>query len=94
MEQCAAHEDDLFTKLDGETWQYLMSELRTTYISDTELDTFMSDCWLEHPTPEEPHYKKLTDICHYSDISSDDMETELEGKILTLPQYQVQCHKI
>ena len=67
-----------------------MTELRTIYIS--ELDTFMSDCWLEHPTPEEPHYEKLTDICHYSDISSDDMETELERK--RLPQYQVQCHKI
>ena len=42
MEQCVAHEDDLFAELDGETWQYL---------------TFMSDCWLEHPTPEEPHYE-------------------------------------
>ena len=59
-----------------------MSELMTTYISDTEFDTFMSDYWLEHPTPEEPHYEKLTDICHYSDISSDDMETELEDKRL------------
>ena len=51
-------------------------------ISDKELDTMMTHCWLPHITQEEPHCENLTDVCQYSDISSDDMETDLEGKRL------------
>ena len=82
MEQCGAHEANLSSELDGETWQYFINELRTTYISDKELDTMMTHCWLPHIAQEEPHCEKLTDVCQYSDISSDDMETDLEGKRL------------
>ena len=82
MEQCGAHEANLSSELDEDTWQYLINELRTAYISDKKLDTMMTHCWLPHITQEEPHCEKLTDVCQYSDISSDDMETELEGERL------------
>ena len=82
MEEFGAHEGNLSSELDEDTWQYLMNELRTAYISDKELDTIMTHCWLPHITQEEPHCEKLTDICQYSHISSDDTETDLEGKRL------------
>ena len=82
MEQCGTHEANLSSELDEDTWQYLINELRTAYISDKELDTVMTHCWLPHITQEEPHCEKLTDVCQYCVISSDDMETDLEGKRL------------
>ena len=82
MEQCGVHEANLSSELDEETWQYLINELKAAYISDKELDTMMTHCWLPHITKEEPHCEKLTDVCQYSDISSDNMETDLEGKRL------------
>ena len=42
----------------------------------------MTHCWLPHITQEQPHCEKLTDVSQYSDNSSDDMETDLEGKKL------------
>ena len=66
MEPCGAHEANLLSELDEETWQYLMNELRTAYISDKELDTMITHCWLPHITQEEPHCEKMTDVCQYS----------------------------
>ena len=40
MEQCGAHEANLSSELDEETWQNLINELRTAYISDKELDDY------------------------------------------------------
>ena len=42
MEQCGTN---LSSELDEETWQYLINELRTAYISDKELDTMMTHCY-------------------------------------------------
>ena len=68
--------------------------MKKPYISDEEVDEILTDCVapLSEENPPDYEHERLTEMCHYSDISSDDMDGDIHPDKGTLILENIQLN--